>query len=1198
MKTLLYIILFIAILWTPSLLSQEKRIALVIGNSDYQYQQKLKNPVRDAILMAQTLESLDFDVILDTNITTKRKFVKAISEFGAKRESYDVGFIFYAGHGMQVNGKNYLLPTEEDFEDKADLVEQFAVGAEMVMEYLTKQTDQVNVLILDACRNNPLPDTRSVGVGGLAEMQAKGSLIAFSTTAGNVAKDGDGNHSIYCMSLVKNMLIEGIDLGQVFRNVRKEVNELTGQSTVNYDQLTGNSFYLKRATFTDDIILIDSLIEAGDYKKGLKIANNILNEDPTNLEGLLREVQLYGKEDRKDLALIALNKAKELYPNSKKVYLWFAALLTLDEKYDEAHKEIDYALQLDPNYTNAYIEQANIYYNQNKSIEAVNSTSKAIELDSLNDELYFSRAFIFTEMDSIILAEKDYEKVIELNPEYLEAYYNLGVIQYENGLNEDALMDFEKVLEIDSTFVNAINYIGVIYKDLGIIDLAIQTYERGITLEQTDPLAAAFCYQNRASIYIELGKSDEALADYDKSIELDPDNPLRYQLRANFYEELGEENKALIDYSKAIDLDKENPERWADRAEFHYYAGHDQDAIQDYKKVLELDSTNIDAINTIGLIYQEQGKIDLAIETYERGIALEKTDPIAASYCYRNRGIIYIDQEKYQKAIDDFTKTIELDPNTPSRYIDRANCYRDMNENEKALEDYDMAIQVDPKDAENWYWRGSFLFDFMSDYKGAIRDLEKSISLNPSDIDNYIWLGELYYEIEDYAKSIEISLKGIEVDKNDISGLELLYETISDSYYDMGNIDKALEYIDKHLSLSPRPLITEWKGEIYEHDLNEPYTALNLYTAGINIDSSCYYCWDSRARLYGKKLHNYEMAIKDFKYITTYIDTNDVIELNWIGVYYHRLGEEEKAKEYYNKVIQKYNAGIEFNQNEINGGVAWSFNNLGVYNERDNDYVAAQKFYNKAIEINAQYPDRYYWRGWFYFNCLKKYDLALLDIQQAIDLDPENSKWVLCKANMLEKANRLSQAEDIYDLAKKLFPKDQNVQLERARFLGISGKLKSSEKEFKKLQHHKTLDAEYLNYQIEMYIKNKDFNEAKKLARECLNLYPKDTISRMYLADIYFEEQNFSASCMNYTYLISMMENNDNYLEYEPHLNQINLSELYIKQANTFEKVQDQQSQCEALKKALSNLKNMYGIYNKKELQKELENKIQSLCTP
>ena len=602
------------------------------------------------------------------------------------------------------------------------------------------------------------------------------------------------------------------------------------------------------------------------------------------------------------------------------------------------------------------------------------------------------------------------------------------------------------------------------------------------------------------------------------------------------------------------------------------------------------------AINKIGNIYTEQGKLNLAIQTFERGIALEKTDPIGASSCYLRIGLTYRYLEKYQKSIDDLTKSIELHPNNSLGYIQRAITYKYMSENEKALEDYDMAIQVDPTDAENWFFRGAFLFDFMSDHKGAINDLEKSISLNPSDIDNYIWLGDLYYQREEYTESIKISLKGLQVDQNDILGMQLLYETISDSYYDMGNIDKALEYIDKQLSLSPDPRIALWKGRIYEHDLNEPYTALNIYTAAINIDSSCYSCWDSRARLYGEKLHNYEMAIKDFKYITTYIDTNDVNELNWIGVYYHRLGEQEKAKEYYKKVIQKYNAGVEFNENDINGGVAWSFNNLGVYNERDNDYVAAQKFYNKAIEIDAQYPDRYYWRGWFYFNCLNNIDLALLDAQKAIDLDPKNNKWLLCKAKMLEKANRLSEAEDVHDLAKKLFPQDQNVQLERARFLGINGQVKSSEKEFKKLQHLKTRNSKYLNYQIEINTKQNNFNEAEKLVYESLNLFPKDTLSRMYLGDLLFHKGQYTASCSHYTYLISMMENNDDYLMYEPHLNQINLSDLYIKQAKSFEKMQDNASICEALKQAIAKLENMYGIYNKKELKSELEEKIQEYC--
>ena len=108
-------ILLILFIYLISIINaqDEKRLALVIGNSDYQFIDKLKNPVNDAKLMAQIFDSLNFDVLLETNITTKRKFVKAITDFGSKRDSFDVGFIFYAGHGMQVDGKNYLIPTEE-----------------------------------------------------------------------------------------------------------------------------------------------------------------------------------------------------------------------------------------------------------------------------------------------------------------------------------------------------------------------------------------------------------------------------------------------------------------------------------------------------------------------------------------------------------------------------------------------------------------------------------------------------------------------------------------------------------------------------------------------------------------------------------------------------------------------------------------------------------------------------------------------------------------------------------------------------------------------------------------------------------------------------------------------------------------------------------------------------------------------------
>ena len=215
---------------------------------------ELKNPVNDALLIAETLKQLEFDVILDTNLADKRSFKETIREFGNKRPDYDVGFVYYAGHGIQVGSENYLLPTKEIFASEYD-VQDYGVSVQDIMRYLTGMSNQVNILILDACRDNPFEGnwnaTRSLKGGGLAEIPPPtGSLIAFSTDAGNTAEDGDGVNSVYCESLCKNIQLKNTSLDQVFRNVRTDVLEKTNgnQRPVEASQLTGQAVYLNGKT--------------------------------------------------------------------------------------------------------------------------------------------------------------------------------------------------------------------------------------------------------------------------------------------------------------------------------------------------------------------------------------------------------------------------------------------------------------------------------------------------------------------------------------------------------------------------------------------------------------------------------------------------------------------------------------------------------------------------------------------------------------------------------------------------------------------------------------------------------------------------------------------------------------------------------------------------------------------------------------
>jgi antitoxin component YwqK of YwqJK toxin-antitoxin module len=231
---------------------KERRIALVIGNANYN-KGILENPVNDATLIAESLKKLDFEVLLHTNLATEDAMLDAIKDFGRKRKNYEIGFVYYAGHGVQLNNQNYLLPTKEVFEYEED-VEDNAVSMQRVLRYLEASREgQLNFVVLDACRDNPFESnwnkTRSLKGGGLAKTPPpQGSLIAYSTDHGQTAADGNGENSMYSKALASNLLVKGISIEQVFKNVRTEVLKLSKnkQSPVEESKLTGEVFYMNK----------------------------------------------------------------------------------------------------------------------------------------------------------------------------------------------------------------------------------------------------------------------------------------------------------------------------------------------------------------------------------------------------------------------------------------------------------------------------------------------------------------------------------------------------------------------------------------------------------------------------------------------------------------------------------------------------------------------------------------------------------------------------------------------------------------------------------------------------------------------------------------------------------------------------------------------------------------------------------------
>jgi len=217
------------------------RVALIIGNSKYKNALKLINPKHDAKAISEKLKSLGFKVIVAYDVT-KREFDKILRRFGNHLNDANVGLFFYAGHGLQVNGKNYLLPIDTKLSKERDLKWEAISLVDVINEMERKK--QVNLIFLDACRDNPFSKTlalnsgrsRSITSRGLARVETPvGTMISYATRDGQTASDGDGFNSPYTQGLLKHINTPGLEISLMLRRVRKSVLEATNNEQVPWE---------------------------------------------------------------------------------------------------------------------------------------------------------------------------------------------------------------------------------------------------------------------------------------------------------------------------------------------------------------------------------------------------------------------------------------------------------------------------------------------------------------------------------------------------------------------------------------------------------------------------------------------------------------------------------------------------------------------------------------------------------------------------------------------------------------------------------------------------------------------------------------------------------------------------------------------------------------------------------------------------
>jgi uncharacterized caspase-like protein len=261
----LLLLMFCVLPWvgipaTPA--AAESRVALVIGNGAYAHTPRLANPTHDARDMAAALKAHGFQVV-EAYDADKRRFDEALRTFSGRLGQADVALLFYAGHGVQVGLQNYILPVDARLERERDL-EFEAIKLDFVLRQMELDREgKTSIVILDACRDNPLArnlarsmGTRSTAIGrGLATTPAGlGTFIAYSTQPGNVALDGSGRNSPFAAALLKHLPVPGRNLPALLIEVRKEVVAVTNGQQVPWDHsaLTADFTFVPAAAVARD----------------------------------------------------------------------------------------------------------------------------------------------------------------------------------------------------------------------------------------------------------------------------------------------------------------------------------------------------------------------------------------------------------------------------------------------------------------------------------------------------------------------------------------------------------------------------------------------------------------------------------------------------------------------------------------------------------------------------------------------------------------------------------------------------------------------------------------------------------------------------------------------------------------------------------------------------------------------------------
>jgi tetratricopeptide (TPR) repeat protein len=518
-------------------------VALAIGNATYR-QSPLTNPVNDARAMADVLKELGFAVELAVDVDY-RKLGTGIDRFVTRLRRGDVALFYYAGHGMQIDGENYLIPTDFEARDEAS-AKYAAYPLDRLLEGMERSGAKLNIIILDACRNNPYRGSRAIG-GGLAPMGGgTGTFVALATSPGKTASDNSkGANGLFTASLLESLRQPALTLDEIFNRTREQVYSASRQTQTPWSQTNViGKFYFRP---------VSTSLETEALSTQQRRVENRVREQPAREISASRDYRDGVQASRNGQpvsAIEAFTHAIRSNPDNVDAYYERAMTYAASDQFQRAIDDFSNVLRRNPNDANALIGRGASYIDISDHNHALLDLDRVIRQEPENEIAYFDRALAYAGLSRVQEAIQDYSRVVARRPKWPSTWFNRGIVYAKSGEFKAALADYTEAIRLRPDYAIAYANRGVAHAELGHLPQALSDLNEALRLQPGD----ASMLNSRGAVWLEMRNPNKALNDFDEAIRLKPFLGAAYSNRADARRALGDSAGAEADLRRAREL--------------------------------------------------------------------------------------------------------------------------------------------------------------------------------------------------------------------------------------------------------------------------------------------------------------------------------------------------------------------------------------------------------------------------------------------------------------------------------------------------------------------------------------------------------------------------------------------------------------------------------------------------------------------